>query len=117
MRKALALVLTLVALGCAHATRICEWNDAGELHRQYTTQTVVGTGEVELYTVGCDSFGAAFRDTGFSDNATVLIPDIAGKIAGALVSGTGLGAAGGAASALGAAVKKATEAAPAPVQP
>ena len=117
MRQALALALAIVAIGCAHATRICEWGDGGALRSQYTTSTVVGTGNTEIATVGCDAFGYSTKDTGFSDNAMVLIPDVAGKIAGALVAGTGLGAAGGAASALGAAVKRLTEAAPAPVQP
>jgi len=108
----LVLAWVLVASGCAHATRICDWHDNGTLARQYTTSTVVGTGDTEIETAGCEAFAYSTHETGFSDNARVLLPEIAGKIASAVVAGTGLGAAGGAASALGGAVKKAAEAAP-----
>jgi len=119
------LLLTLVActalcfapsllLGCAHATRICDWNDAGALSRQYTTSTVVGTGETEIATAGCEAFVYSTKDTGISDNGVKFGGVVVEAIIKGVAASSGVGAAGQGASALGGAAKKLQGAAPAP---
>lgn len=104
---ALGLGLPLL-FGCAHATRICEWNDAGQLAEQYTTSTVVGTGETEIATAGCEAFVYSTKDTGISDNGVKFGGVVTEAIVRGVVAGTGVGAAGqGASAAAGAASKAA----------
>jgi hypothetical protein len=86
-------VLIYFGLGCAHATRFCEYHENGSLQESYTTSTIVGTGDTSFATAGCGAFQYTTKETGFSDNAVVLVPDVAEKVTGAIVPGGAAGAA------------------------
>ncbi len=108
--RLLTIALLLLALGCAHATRICDWNeDTGTLERQYTTSTVLGTGETEIATAGCEAFVYSTKDTGISDNGVKFGGVVTEAIVRGVIAGTGVGAAGQGVSAAGDAASKAAK--------
>lgn len=105
--RLLITALACLALGCAHATRICDWNDAGQLARQYTTSTVVGTGETEIATAGCEAFAYSTKDTGISDNGVKFGGVVVDAAIRAAAASAGIGAAGQGASGAAGLAKKA----------
>ncbi len=81
----LVLLACLVA-GCASFRQTCRY-EAGELVKQVTRSTVVGTGDTEVVSSACAEVAYSTHDTGFSENAAPVIEAVGEGVAKGLVKG------------------------------
>ncbi len=84
--RLLALCTILLVAGCATMHQTCRY-EGGQLVKQTTRSTVIGTGETELTSSRCAEIVYSTHDTGFSDNAAKVIEAVAAGVAKGLVGG------------------------------
>lgn len=91
--RALAIAALVVLTSCATFRQTCRY-EGGELVKQTTRSTVIGTGETELVSNRCADLAYGTHDTGFSDNAAPVIEAVGAGVAKGLAAGVTGGAAG-----------------------
>jgi len=97
--RIITCILALALTGCALMyQRIDAFNEAGaKVCEAHIVGAVLGSGETTQTSGACAPYATTTKDTGFSDNAVVLIPDLVKKAIEGAAAASGAGAAGTAA--------------------
>ena len=92
MRAALALLVLVLATGCATAKQTCEYYEDGTLESYSYRGAILGTGSTEVVATDCGVMAYSTANTGISDNGKESL----GIVADAVIQGVVPQAAGGA---------------------
>ena len=99
-----ALLLAIFAQGCAWGAQgvvVYQPDGVTKACEAHVRFLVVGTGDTTQTSDACAQYRTTTSDTGFSDNAAVIIPEVVKKIVEGAVAGATGGAPGAAGKAAG----------------